>query len=209
MDGARVRTHFAVKGLSFHLSVFTWTNSQPSMRLKFDTISKHSVTVRVRSPILSPFTIWSPSASTQTMMIAWLATIKVVLVLSAVGVLSTLRVTKTRRQTLKSYRLQHRSIQYVITWLLGIWTTIEMANGQHKVSHSQQGTCQCKYSMGTRLSPPIVLVDYMQKLVLIFIMIFFKPSITGVTNSAWCHIAWDSFQNGSTTYPSETSCQSV
>ena len=71
-------------------------------------------------------------------------------------------------------------------------TTFEEWRGQlphaekrllHKVSHSQQGTCQCKYSIGTWLPPTIMLVDYAQKLALIFIVTFFKPSITGVTNS--------------------------
>ena len=39
---------------------------------------------------------------------------------------------------------------------------------------------QCKYSMGTRLSPPIMLVNYVQKLVLILIVIIFKPSTADV-----------------------------
>ena len=59
----------------------------------------------------------------------------------------------------------------------------------HKVSHSQQGTCQCKYSIGTWLPPTIMLVDYAQKLALIFIVTFFKWS-----DQQWCHIAWDSFE---------------
>jgi hypothetical protein len=122
--------------------------------------------------------------------------------------LSMSRVTKTQRQTSKSFRLQHSSIHSVITMLLGIWTTIKMVNGQHKVNHSQQGTCQCKsYNhsqqgtcqykshMVTRLSPPtMLLVEYVQKLALILIVIVFKSSTNGVTSRQWCRIAWDSFE---------------
>jgi hypothetical protein len=78
--------------------------------------------------------------------------------------------------------------------LLGIWTTIKTVNGQHKVIHSQQGTCQCKCFMVTRLSPPTMLVEYVQKLALILTVIISKPSITGVTNSGatlfGTHLKW-------------------
>ena len=57
MDGVGVRAHFAVKRLPYHLHISTWTNSPPSMGLKSDAVSKHSLTVRVRSPMLYPFAI--------------------------------------------------------------------------------------------------------------------------------------------------------
>ena len=75
---------------------------------------------------------------------------------------------------------------------LGLYLYVLTVNGQHKVIHPQQGTCQCKCFMVTQLSPPIMLVEYVQKLALILIVIIFKPSIE--TLQQWCHIAWDSFE---------------
>ena len=193
MDGKGGKAHSALKPLPYHLYAFTWMNLHLSMRLKFDAISKHSLTVRVQSPMLSPFAIWSPSANTQTMLTAWLPS-RMLLGLSVECDLSMSRVTKTWRQTSTRFCLQHSSIRSVITMLLGIWTTIETVNGQHKVNHSQQGTCQCKCFMVTRLSPPTMSVEYVQKLALILTVIIFKPSITGVTNSGatlpGTHLKW-------------------
>ena len=45
----------------------------------------------------------------------------------------------------------------MIAWLLGILNSIEIANAQ------QPGTCQYKYSMGTRLPPLAMSVDYVQR----------------------------------------------
>jgi hypothetical protein len=77
---------------------------------------------------------------------------------------------------------------------LGLYLYVLTVNGQHKVIHPQQGTCQCKCFMVTQLSPPIMLVEYVQKLALILIVIIFKPSITGETNSGatlpGTHLKW-------------------
>ena len=72
-----------------------------------------------------------------------------------------------------------------------------MVNGQHKVNYYQHGIFQCKYSMGTRLSPPIMLLESGQKLALIIIVIIFRLSITGVTNSGatllGTHLKWQRY----------------
>jgi hypothetical protein len=53
-------------------------------------------------------------------------------------------------------------------------------------------------------------VDYVQKLALTSTVTFFKPSITGVTNSGALYMhCLGLLQNGSATYSNEPSCQSV
>jgi hypothetical protein len=55
MDGEGAKAHSAVKPLLYHLYAFTWMNLHLSIQLKFDANSKHSLTVRAQSPMLSPF----------------------------------------------------------------------------------------------------------------------------------------------------------
>ena len=122
------------------------------------------------------------------------------LVSSAVCALSMLRVIKTRRPTSTNYRLQHNSLRYSICDRMatrhlnyhrdGEWAvpasklpSRRRMGGTKRATPNKEHT-SASISMGTRRSPPTNMsVDYVQKFAQIFIAIFFKPSITGVTNS--------------------------